>query len=294
MVALSEVSFGARLVRDGSFSYTTFPATELPGSLCYAAGEKLIDVVNNNRCVQAVITTEAWADRVSPEKGVIVTADPAAHYYRIHDYLVRDRQISLVPHPFISSRATIHSSVEIKGNVIIEDDVLIERDVIIEPGTILRKGVTVGNRVIIGAKGMQNLKVDGRFIRIGYGGGVEVGANTEVLDNAIIQRPYNFLWTRIGENCKISVKVSVGHGSQIGNNTMLAGNTQVAGNVTIGNDVWIGPSVTIADGLRIGDNAKVLLCSAVANHIPAGMTVSGNFALDHSKQLRNFAKIKKM
>jgi UDP-3-O-[3-hydroxymyristoyl] glucosamine N-acyltransferase len=74
---------------------------------------------------------------------------------------------------------------------------------------------------------------------------------------------------------------------------MIAGNTQIAGNVVMGENVWIGPSVTIADGLSIGKNSKVLIGSLVTTPVAEGQTVSGNFALDHSKQLKHFAYIKK-
>jgi len=291
---LSELVFEGELLRDGEFLYTLHPTANIPNALCYALGGKYLQAAVENPAVSCIITTKENAASIPLSKGALLTHDPQSLYYKIHDYIVNTGKACLVNKTYISPTASIHASVEIKGNVIIEDNVVIEKDVIIEPNTIIRKDTYIGNRVIIGTKGMQNLRVNNQFIRVAYAGGVEIGERVEVIDMAIIQRPYNFLYTKIGNDCKVSVRVNIGHGSSIGNNCMIAGSTQIAGNVIIGDDVWIGPSVTIADGLTIGEKSKVLIGSVVVSNIPANVSVSGNFALDHNRQLKNMSRIKKL
>lgn len=291
---LSEVDFEGRMLRNGEFLYTLYPGSITYGTLCYVLGGRFLNEAVENPAVTCIITTEANAIKIPLSKGLLLSDDPQALYYKIHNYMVSNGKANLVEDSFISLASFIHSSVEIKGKVIIEDDVIIEKDVIIEPNAIIRKNTYIGNRVIIGSKGMQNLRVNGQFVRVAYAGGVEIGERVEVLDTAIIQRPYNFMFTTIGNDSKVSIGVNVGHGSKIGSNTMIAGSTQIAGNVTIGNDVWIGPSVTIADGLTVGDKSKILIGSVVVSSVPSGATFSGNFALDHNKSLKNFARLKKM
>jgi UDP-3-O-[3-hydroxymyristoyl] glucosamine N-acyltransferase len=291
---LSEVKFDADLLREGAFVYTGHPASTMSGILCYALGGRFLKEAIENDQVSCIITTKEYAESIPIKKGVLISEDPQALYYKIHGYLILTKKACLIKESTISTTAFIHSTVEIKGNVIIEDNVVIEKDVIIEPNTIIRKDTYVGNRVIVGAKGMQNLKVNNQFIRVAYGGGVEIGERVEILDMAVIQRPYNFMFTKIGNDCRISVRVNVGHGSNIGDNTMVAGSSQIAGNVIIGNNVWIGPSVTIADGLSVGRDSKILIGSVVVSSVPDKIVVSGNFALDHAKQLKNFSRIKKM
>jgi acetyltransferase-like isoleucine patch superfamily enzyme len=46
--------------------------------------------------------------------------------------------------------------------------------------------------------------------------------------------------------------------------------------VIIGDDVWIGFNATILKGVRIGAGAVIQPGALVAEHVPAGITVSGN------------------
>ncbi len=289
-----EIRFECEVYRDGEFKYTLHPGSDTPGTLCYAFGGKYLQLAVENIAVSCIITTKDNAYKVPANKGVLVAENPQVLYYNIHNYLVLERKSFLVEESYISSSATIHSSVEIKGNVIVEDDVVIEKDVIIEPNTIIRKGSYIGNRVILGAKGMQNFHANNELVKVLYAGGVEIGQQVEILDMSIIQRPYNFFFTKLGSKSKISVRVNIGHGCVIGDNCMIAGSAQISGNVTIANQVWIGPSVTIADALFIGEKAKILIGSVVVNNIPGETVVSGNFALDHIKQLKNYSRIKKI
>lgn len=55
----------------------------------------------------------------------------------------------------------------------------------------------------------------------------------------------------------------------------------------MGSDVWIGVNATISNRIRIGDGARVSLGSVVTKDVPAGATVTGNFAIDHRQFLKN-------
>ena len=294
LTELKDMAEGGQLAHQGSFRYTMFPGSEDPFSLCYATDKKFLEQAITNPNISCIITTKTNAKKIPSSKGLIITSDPQELYYRIHNKLVIEKKIQLLDETCISKSATIHSSVEIKRNVMIGDDVVIEKDVIIEANTIIKRSSYIGNRVILGSKGMQNNRVKNGLIKIAYAGGVKIGEGVEILDYGMIQRPYNFVFTQIGDHSKISVRASVGHGSYIGKNCMVAGNAQVAGNVTIGDDVWIGPSVTIADGLTVGSKARLLIGSVIATHVPEGMEVSGNFALEHSRRLKHYSLLKKL
>lgn len=293
MIALHEMKGTFILIHEGEFSYTQSPTMATPGALCYAAGKQMLLKAVQNPDVSCIITNKVLAGSIPPGKGVLIADDPRECYFEVHNWLVNEKKIRLLNESSISSKATLHSSVELKGNVVIEDDVVIEKDVILEANTVIRKGACIGNRVIIGAKGMQFNNVRGKPYRVACAGGVEIGAYTEVLDYAIIQRPYNYLRTVIGDYSKISVRVNIGHGCVIGSHCMIAGGANLAGNVSVGDHAWIGPSATIADGLSVGPDARVLLGSVVATHVPEGQIVSGNFAMEHTKQLKHYSLLKK-
>jgi len=93
--------------------------------------------------------------------------------------------------------------------------------------------------------------------------------------------------SRLADGVKSDVMVYVGHNSQIGRKTFLAAGAKIPGNVWIGEDVWIGVNATISNRIRIGDGARVSLGSVVTKDVPAGATVSGNFAIDHQRFLKN-------
>ena len=291
---LSEFFLLEWIERDATICYTMFPATKLGRSICYGAKDTIVQKANANNNIVAIITTPELAPMVDINKGLVVHAQPDKLYFELHNYMVQNQKMILVNDSFISPNAIIASTAIIGKHVIIGDGVEISHNVQIEDNTIIGTNTFIGQNVIIGAIGMQNLKVDDTFFNIRYAGGVKIGENCQILANAIIQKPYHCFYTEIGSNTKISVKSSVGHGSVIGNNCLIAGNGTIAGNITVGNDLWMGPSSTIADGLKIGDGVKIMIGSVVVNNLPDGASVSGNFATDHMKQLKNQAKIKKL
>lgn len=282
------------IIRDVSFSSTMFPVTTKSESICYGAKETIVQKANANDNIVAIITTPELASLVGINKGLVVHTQPDKLYFELHNYMVQNQKMNLVNESYISPNAIISSTAIIGNHVIIGDGVEISHNVQIEDNSIIGVNTFIGQNVIIGAIGMQNLKVDDAFFNIRYAGGVKIGENCQILANAIIQKPYHSFFTEIGNNTKISVKTSVGHGSFIGNNCLIAGNGTIAGNVTIGNDLWMGPSSTIADGLKIGNGVKIMLGSVVVNNLSDGVSVSGNFATDHMKQLNNHARINKL
>jgi UDP-3-O-[3-hydroxymyristoyl] glucosamine N-acyltransferase len=293
---LSEITGSQKykIERDGLFNITMFPTSVIPQSMCYALNKKTIDIINANSNISAVIILPELIPFLNSTKGIITSDQPAKLYYEFHNKLVKENFFQLVSEKYISPSAKIASSAIIGENVFIDNNVEISHNVQIDNNTIISADTFIGPNVIIGTKGMQNLKVDGKRINILYAGGVQIGQRCEVLANAIIQKPYQAFFTEIGDDTQVSVKVSIGHGSKIGSNCMIAGNSTIAGNVYMGNNVWMGPSSTIGDGLYIGNNAKIMIGSIVAKNITDNEVVSGNFAMNHAKQLKNYAQIRKL
>lgn len=291
---LSQFFKNDQILRDATFERTMFPGSKFPASICYAENERAIRALNTNQCITAVITTQRWVSKVEARKGVIVSNQPAYEYYRLHNYLAKQGNMVLVDSPNISSAANIASSAYIGKNVIISDGVEISHGAYIADNTILGPNTYIGQYAVVGAIGMQNIKVKGVPFKVEFTGGVKIGQNCEILAHAIIQQPYQAFFTVIGDNTKISVRSSIGHGSKIGSDSMIAGNVTVAGNVITGNNLWVGPSSVISDGIRIGDNVKIILGSVVVSNIRSGKTYSGNFALDHTKNLKNFSRMKRL
>ena len=271
--------------RDADFSVTLHPQARVPGAICYALKEAVLLRINRNPCIAAVITTEALAGKVAEGKGIAVVSNPQDSYYRLHNHLFKKGLMEPHHEASVDPSADVASTVVLGRHVIIGAGVTIGHGSIIGDYTIIGEGTYVGEHVLLGARGMQNTRVDGRFTKIEWAGGVRIGRNCEILAAAIIQRPYHCEYTEIGDEARISVKVNIGHGVLVGTRTVIAGNAQVAGNTRIGSDVWIGPSATIADGLRIGDRAEIKIGSVVIRNVAEREVISGNFAFSHERHI---------
>jgi len=281
------------VIRDVDFKITHMPGSQIPNSICYVPNSNIAEIVNNNRNIVGVITIQDLVNDISDEKGVVITENPQKSYYEFHNRLVESNILTLNKNHSIHTSARIASTAIIGENVIIEENVVIRHGAVINDNTIIEKDVQIEEYAVIGAKGMQNLVIDDVIFNIKYAGGVRIGENSRILSNAIIQRPYHPFYTEVGKNSQISVNVIVGHGVKIGNHTFIAGNCQISGNTIIGNEVTVGPSSTISDGITIENNVEVKLGSVVVQNIKKGSIVSGNFAMSHNKNLKNFIRIQK-
>ena len=211
-------------------------------------------------------------------------------FFNLHNKLLEQGLNAIQVSNYIDPSASIAETVKIYGNVKIGKNVVIEDFVVLNNNTIIGDNTYIAQNVVIGARGMHNTIVDGKIITVKDAGGVSIGNNCEVLSGAIIQKSYFSEFTTIGDDTKISVGVKVGHGCIIGERTLVAGSVQLSGYNTIGNDVWIGPSSVLAHGLRIGNNAQIKLGSVVVKDVKEKEEVSGNFAYNHTKRIRNLVK----
>jgi UDP-3-O-[3-hydroxymyristoyl] glucosamine N-acyltransferase len=289
---LSEYFDKQSIIRNGTFIKTMFPKTSEPYSICYAMQQFHLEVALSNQNISAIITTKELSSLVDKARGLVVVENPKLSYYQLHNFLVEKNLIPIHTEHFVHPTSQIAPTAIIGNHVVIGEGVIINHGAIINDYTVIGTGTYIGENVVISVRGMQDTYVNGEFFPIQYAGGVKIGSKCEVLSGAIIQKPYHAYYTEIGDDSKISVKVVVGHGVKIGRGTMVAGNTQIAGNVVIGEHVWIGPSTTIADGVTIGDYAQVKIGSVVIEDVEHDQQVSGNFAVDHKRQLRIHAKIK--
>lgn len=93
--------------------------------------------------------------------------------------------------------------------------------------------------------------------------------------------------TTVGAYSKVDTMAQIGHGTVIGRQTRIAAGAVISGNCVIGSHVWIGVNATISNRIVVGDRARVSLGSVVTKDVPAGGTVSGNFAIEHQRFLKN-------
>lgn len=276
--------------RDCNVLHTHYANSQLKNSICFVLNQEYLKKANENENISGIITTEELSQYVSENKGLVISENPKKVFFNLHNTLLENGLNQMNVQMEIDKSAKIADTVKIYGNVKIGKNVIIEDYTVINSNTIIEDNTYIAQNVIIGARGMHNTMVDGHFIRVNDAGGVHIGKNCEVLSGAIIQKSYFSEFTKIGDETKVSVSVKVGHGCTVGERTLIAGNVQLAGYNTIGNDVWIGPSSVLAHGLIIGNKAQIKLGSVVVKDVKENQEVSGNFAYDHTKRIRNFVK----
>lgn len=274
-----------KIYRDGEFDNLDFANSKLKTRiLTFIDEERYISTLSDG--VTCIICNDKIAKILPVKYAIYLSDNPRLEFYLIHNYLSRNSnlykkhyfQTIIGENCIISNKDNIsNKNVVIGSNVNIEENSIIRENVCIGDNTIIRAGV------VIGGEGFQFNK-EGRTIFIEHSGGVKIGKNVEVQYNTCIDKAM-FPWdnTIICDETKIDNLVYVAHGVKIGKRCLIAANASICGSTVIGDDCWVGVSATISNGLIIGNNVSIKIGSVVTRNIEDGVSVSGNFAIEHSK-----------
>lgn len=287
---LSDLIDTRHIIRDGFFA--NCGSAKIRGKidiLSYALTPDWVQAADANPAVSAIITLPALQDRT--EKALVVHEEPDILFAETLNKLAAEG--SLKPEMFygIDATAVIHPSAQLGDKCFIGKNVHIGRNAIINDYSVIEEDCIIGDNVVIGCVGYYFRRAkSGKLIKLPHAGGVHIHKNAEILTGAVIQRAMEADFTVIGEGAKISVGVSIGHSVQIGKHSVILGSAVISGRTEIGNYCWIGPASAIASSLTIGDRAKVRIGSVVVQNIKEGGDVSGNFAIEHTRNIRAFAR----
>lgn len=286
------VGYSYEVVRDKLFSLTHYATSNFENTIAFVENEGYLLKANRNENVSVIITTQKFSENVAQNKGLIITENPKKLFFEIHNCLKKH-------YSFKGKENNIHSSAEIDPTVVIGEGVVIGENTrigaysIIQDGSVIGDNVIIENHAIIGARGMHNTKIDGKFISVVDLGNVVIEDGCEILSHAVIQKPYFYHGTEIGEQTRVSVSCNIGHGCKIGSRCLIASHSIIAGYCLIGKEVWIGPNSTLSHMTKIEDYSSILLGSVVIQDIKKGECISGNFAYDHAKNLKKYINAKR-
>ena len=281
-----------RVERDCEISHVALCSdAAAPRTLTYLEKEKFLPMLENTS-ICAVICSEELVKCLPPQmEGILVTCAPKYVFYAIYNQMTETKESPSVS-TRIGENARIASTAWISPT-----DVVIGNDVVIEPGVVIQPHVTIGDRVHIGANtvvgsgSFSPVRYQDRAITMKDLGRVLIGDDVEIRSLCSIERGvFENDVTVLERGVKIDQQVLVGHGTHIGQSSFIVGCAYIAGNCVIGANVWIGGNATISNRIRIGDSARVSLGSVVTKDVPAGQTVSGNFAIAHQAFLRNLKR----
>jgi len=280
-----------KIRKSGTFKNIYALGQSFEASVAYALRKQAVKKMNKDTSISCIITLSDLADYVDKDKGVVISENPKKDFLKLHNQLAKI-SLPIIEESFIHESASISPTAIINESVIIKENVKVGHFSVIESCSVIEKDVQIDSNVVIGARGMQSTLFNGELFDLRYAGGVIIGENTRILTGAVIQKPYQPFFTKVGCNTVISTNVIVGHGCDIGDRTMISGGSGVAGNTVIENDVWVGAGAKISGNLRIGEKSEIKIGSVVIENVKNDQSVSGNFAVSHKKNLKNFVRIK--
>jgi acyl-[acyl carrier protein]--UDP-N-acetylglucosamine O-acyltransferase len=272
---------------------TSFTWTELPNTICLAMNREYFHEAIANRNINGIIAPLPVVQEGNFGKTIVIAEKANELFYFLHNQGIHEKYKSNLFEPMIhptvriAHTAIVGKNVRIGENVIIHDNVIICDNTIIGPHSVLYENVTVGTQ------GFFSKMILNRKTHIKHFGGVKIGENCVIHTGTNISRSVNESeYTTLGNNVHIGIHSNIGHDCIIQDDCDISAKVMLAGRVKIGAGSWIGASVSFANMVRVGKGANVKIGSVVIDDVPDGGIVSGNFAVSHSKNLKEFLKRK--
>ncbi len=180
---------------------------------------------------------------------------------------------------FVGANAVIEDGAEIGDACEIHAGVFIGREARLGPNCIIYSNTTIkhrcvlGSRVIIhsgsviGSDGFGYELKDGRHIKIGQVGIVQLDDDVEIGSCSTIDRA-RFGRTWIGEGTKIDNLVQIAHNCIIGKHCVICGQVGISGSTRLGDYVVMAGQVGVAGHLTIGNQVTFMAKSGVTKDYP--------------------------
>lgn len=284
------------IVRDNCFeSLGILDSKTKKSILTFVDDKKYVSKLLEKSNITCLITNQMIFSHLPKDLslGVFVCDNPRVVFFKLHNKLSKNstycRKIfetkighncKISPLSYISKNNVI-----IGNNVIIEEFVSIKENVEIGDNCIIRAGT------IIGGSGFEFKKENKSQFRVEHLGGVKIGNDVEIQYNCAIDKAvYPWDDTLIGDFTKIDNLVHVGHAAKIGKNVMMPALSVIGGRVEINDDAWIGIGSVIRNGITIGSKARTNMGAVVTKDVEENQSVSGNFAIEHSKFIKKMKK----
>lgn len=261
--------------------------TLIPNSISFIDDIAFLDELNDNQNINVVFSTKRIAEKVS-KKTVLICQDPRFVFYSLYNKINDDY--------YQKSPNQIDKSAILHPNSFVEDyNVKIGKRSVIGPNVTILSDVEIGDECIVqagsvlGTEGFEFKRTSQGVLSVKHFGKVIIGNRVEIGANSTIDKGFTFRNTILGNDTKLDNHVHVAHAAQIGRGCFLTASSVVAGSCRIDDNVWLGPNSTISNQIVINEKASVSIGSVVTKNIKANRKVTGNFAIDHFKFLKNQA-----
>lgn len=224
----------------------------------------------------------------------LFAGDAAARYPRgVHPQAVVEADatlgagVSIGPFCHVSAGAAVGDGTTLVAGVSVGQGAQVGAGCLIYSHVTIREGCRIGDRVIlqpgvvIGSDGFGYARNGAAYRKIPQIGIVVIEDDVEIGANSCVDRATTGE-TRIRRGTKIDNLVQVAHNVTIGEDAAIAAQVGISGSTEVGNGVIMGGQSGAVGHSSIGDGAVVGARAAITKAVPAGMTVSGYPAREHS------------
>lgn len=292
---LSEYTAQADIHFDGIFDELGYSSSNGENILTFCDNLHYLNIALNNKNVSSIIIKkELLKDIKNTTKGISISDNPRNSFFVIynsmrgHNLFKYKINYGIGENVSIASSASVSSKSYIGNNSVISENVTIKDNVYIGDNCFIDAGAVIGN------DGILFMEQDGNNIFIRHAGIVHLGNNVTILSNAtVVKSLFPNMPTTIDDYSIIGIATTIGHEARIGKNCKVLGNCVVAKNSQIGDGSIIGSSSVIRENLVLGENVDVKAGSIVVKNIKDGEIVSGNFAINHNLNVKNYFKSQK-
>lgn len=282
------------ITNEKEFDFLALPSIILNFDSCvFVDDEKVIEKIAHN--VTMVLTKSRFKEKFKGASyGVCLIENPRIVFFKLHNYLSKiEGYKRKVEKTSIGKNCKISPLASIaENNVVIGDNVIVEEFVVIRENTVIEEGSVIRARTIVGGEGFEFKRDNDKILAVNHSGGVSIGRNVELQQGCVVDRGvYPWEETQIGDGTKCDNQVQIAHGVKTGENVLVAAKALIAGRTIIKKNAWIGPGTVISNGIVIGENSRVNIGAVVTKNVEDGGSVTGNFAIDHKKFLKNLKEV---
>jgi UDP-3-O-[3-hydroxymyristoyl] glucosamine N-acyltransferase len=259
-------------------------ASAVIGGGTLATSKPLIRISNPYYAYFQVLNIFAADQAVRYPRGVDRTAvvDPSARL---------GENVAVGPGCQISAHAAIGDDTTILCGSFIGEHASIGKGCLVYPNVTIREGCEIGDRVIlqpgvvIGSDGFGYAKNGSTHHKVPQIGRVVIEDDVEIGANSCVDRATTGE-TRIRRGTKIDNLVQIAHNVVVGENCVIAAQVGISGSTELGDNVVLGGQAGLQGHIVLGNGVVVGGQSGVTKSIPAGTTVSGYPAREHSAARR--------
>ena len=292
---LSEMNNSPSYFIDNDVDFKTLGLVDacLSAPFCtFLDSEKYISSISENAVM--VITIKEVAEKIT-DKNTCIVENPRPLFFNIHnflsDYIKYSRKRFKTR---IGKNCRINKLAHIdENNVIIGNNVTIEEFVVIRENTTIGDNTVIRAGSIIGGEGFEFKWDNNSIFSVKHLGGVIIGKNVNIQYNTCVDKAvYPWDNTVVGDYCKLDNLIHVAHAAKIRENVMIVALSGIGGRTEIKENTWIGFSSTLTNGIIVGKDSRVNIGAVVTKPVKDKESVSGNFAIDHTKFIQHIKSIR--